>query len=558
MRKKVFFLTLAFILFLMQIITWQYFFSPEDSKKVTVMNEGWDVTYNDTQFKDVKLSELRRLIGNGTYKGDTLILSKKVEPLSAFSSPTLMFKARFSAWKLRFGGVELYNHYYDRVDKKHFIGCETNYVNIPASSGTVLLEIELYVAEDGAYGFYEPPVIGNYINVILYTVYKYLFIFLASTFLITFGMMFFAITIGFRSTLPEIRMQTFSSLLFIDLGIWFLTQFNLLSIFVNTHGHETELEYISLYLVVPLMYLVMGSMRDYLKDKIYITFTSISTLVALAPVLLHTFNIDHINNYLMLYQLNALVFIIFMIILLIRDHGKSNITSSQKIQIAGQGILGASFVFNVFFYYLEVAGIYEQIMISRVIVPLGALTMVFATLINYYIYISESYARKKENASLAYLAYADGLTGLANRSKYEKYLKELDQEDNDYCIVSIDLNDLKKVNDKGGHLMGDKYLSEFADTLKKCAGKNDMIARIGGDEFVLILTGTRTKLGDSIMQEVATELEKLNAADRSYHRSAAYGYAFRFELNGSKFNQIYLLADERMYKMKNQMKQQHA
>jgi diguanylate cyclase (GGDEF)-like protein len=557
MRKKVFFLTFAFIVFIFQIVTWQFFFRPADSKKITVMNEGWDVTYNDTQFKDVKLSALRRLIGNGTHKGDVIILSRNIDPLYELTSPTLMFESRFSAWKLRFGGTEISNHYYDRIDKNRYIGRETNYVNVPRSTGTVLLEIELCVSEDGAYSFYEAPVIGNYRNVILYTVYKYLFIFLASTFLITFGMMFLAITIGFRSTLPEIRMQTFSSLLFIDLGIWFLTQFNLLSIFVNTHGHETELEYISLYLVVPLMYLVMGSMRDYLKDKIYITFASISTLVALAPVLLHIFNIGHINNYLILYQLNALVFIIFMITLLIRDHGKSNITSSQKIQIAGQGILGASFVFNVFFYYLEVAGIYEQIMISKVIVPLGALTMVFATLINYYIYISESYARKKENASLAYLAYADGLTGLANRSKYEKYLKELDQEDNDYCIVSIDLNDLKKVNDKSGHLMGDKYLSEFADTLKKCAGKNDMIARIGGDEFVLILTGTRIKLGDSIMQEVATELEKLNAADRSYHRSAAYGYAFRLELTGSKFNQIYLLADERMYKMKTQMKQKH-
>ena len=538
MRKKVFFLTLAFILFLMQIITWQYFFRPEDSKKITVMNEGWDVTYNDTQFKDVKLSELRRLIGNGTHKGDVIILSRNIDPLYELASPTLMFESRFSAWKLRFGGAELYNHYYDRVDKKHFIGCETNYVNIPASSGTVLLEIELYVAEDGAYGFYEPPVIGNYINVILYTVYKYLFIFLASTFLITFGMMFFAITIGFRSTLPEIRMQTFSSLLFIDLGIWFLTQFNLLSIFVNTHGHETELEYFSLYLVVPLMYLVIGSMQDYLKNKVFIAFASISTIVALGPILLHTFNIGHINNYLMLYQINGLVLVVFMAVMLLIDRKKNHLTSSQKIQIVGQGILGASFVFNVFFYYLEVAGIYEQIMISKVIVPLGALTMVFATLINYYIYISESYARKKENASLAHLAYADGLTGLANRSKYEKYMNELNKDENDYCIVSIDLNDLKKVNDKGGHLAGDKYLSEFARILKNCVNE--------------------IKLADSIMQEVNGELEKLNAADKSYRRSAAYGYAFRLELSGSTFNQIYLLADERMYKMKAQMKQSPA
>ena len=94
--------------------------------------------------------------------------------------------------------------------------------------------------------------------------------------------------------------------------------------------------------------------------------------------------------------------------------------------------------------------------------------MAFASLINYYIYISETYAKKKENESLAHLAYADGLTNIPNRSRYEKYLSDLNESGEDYCIISIDLNGLKTVNDNQGHLMGDKYLKEFSNALDNC------------------------------------------------------------------------------------------
>ena len=76
---------------------------------------------------------------------------------------------------------------------------------------------------------------------------------------------------------------------------------------------------------------------------------------------------------------------------------------------------------------------------------------------------------------------ADGLTGIPNRSRLEKFINTIEERGEDYCIVSIDLNELKPVNDKQGHLMGDKYLLEFSDILQSCFTGKGFIARIGGD-----------------------------------------------------------------------------
>ena len=111
------------------------------------------------------------------------------------------------------------------------------------------------------------------------------------------------------------------------------------------------------------------------------------------------------------------------------------------------------------------------------------------------------------------------------------------------------------MNDKGGHLAGDKYLLDFSEALKKSAAGTGFLARIGGDEFVLVLKDEAIELVDSICKKIKEELDRMNAADNSYVRSAAAGYAFRHEQEDGDYRQIYLLADERMYKNKAAMKQ---
>ena len=550
LRQRFFYLLISFIFFLIMMTCGHFFLKPDSVSKVNVLNDGWNVIYNETEYNNVSLPELRTILGTSTNQGDTLILKKDMVDLSNYSSPTLMFETRFSAFRVICNSQILEERFFNSLNKHAFIGCMNNFVPLPSYDTPVCLSIELFIAENGAYNYYESPVIGGYSDLLLYAIYNHSFIFTISSFLIIFGVAFFAIAIGFRSDFPEINMQIYSALLYITLGIWFLTQFKLLDLFIENYGLQTEIEYIALYLVVPLMYMVMGCSQNYLKNKVFLAFSIVGSLFAISLIFIHFLGLAHINQLLIYYQIDAIIFIIFMIVMVVKDTITRKLKQWQTIQLMGAGILGLSFIFNVIFYYMELAGISEQIMLSKKAVPVGAMCMVFGTMVNYQIYMSESYAQKKENESLAHLAYADGLTGIPNRSKLEKYLSDLSAKDENYCIVSIDLNGLKSVNDLQGHLMGDKYLSEFSHVLEECFKDKGFIARIGGDEFVVVLKDEIMFTVDSLLLEMEQELHLINQKDPSIKRSAAAGYAYRHEVNSNDWHSVYLIADERMYKNK--------
>lgn len=106
------------------------------------------------------------------------------------------------------------------------------------------------------------------------------------------------------------------------------------------------------------------------------------------------------------------------------------------------------------------------------------------------------------------MATKDSLTGLYNRRYFAERLKEEREKVKRYggliYVLFIDLNDFKRVNDLFGHEEGDNVLKKAADALKSTLRKMDVIGRYGGDEFVVILTDTKT-LGDA--EVVAQKLQ---------------------------------------------------
>jgi diguanylate cyclase (GGDEF)-like protein len=97
----------------------------------------------------------------------------------------------------------------------------------------------------------------------------------------------------------------------------------------------------------------------------------------------------------------------------------------------------------------------------------------------------QTYRRRLDEVERA--AQRDPLTGLANRASFERRAGELIQARVPFSLVLIDLNHFKRVNDAHGHLAGDELLRSFASRLKHQIRADDMAARWGGDEFVVLL-----------------------------------------------------------------------
>ena len=156
---------------------------------------------------------------------------------------------------------------------------------------------------------------------------------------------------------------------------------------------------------------------------------------------------------------------------------------------------------------------------------------------------------------LEHLAYHDSLTGLANRTFFDERLAVAIADARRFGdvlgLAYIDLDDFKPVNDRFGHDVGDEALVEIGRRLKSEVRVQDTVARIGGDEFVVILPRltTAVELGGVADRIVERAEEPINALGRSVSVSASVGLA-RFDAEKDDARSLLVKADLAMYAAK--------
>ena len=156
--------------------------------------------------------------------------------------------------------------------------------------------------------------------------------------------------------------------------------------------------------------------------------------------------------------------------------------------------------------------------------------------------------RRKNEEYIKYLSFHDFLTGLYNRMFFENELKRLDNEINlPISIIFGDVNGLKLTNDIFGHNAGDELLKKSAEILKNVCRDGDIVARVGGDEFAIILINTEASDAEKIISRVKTELSKESFS--AIKGSMSMGYDTKTMTN-QKIERIIENAEEAMYKDK--------
>lgn len=161
--------------------------------------------------------------------------------------------------------------------------------------------------------------------------------------------------------------------------------------------------------------------------------------------------------------------------------------------------------------------------------------------------------RKKRESRISYLSYHDVLTGLNNRASFEAECARLDEVQTlPVAIVMCDVNGLKLTNDVFGHLQGDLLLRAIADILRSGARPEYVVARIGGDEFCVLIPGAGAEEAKAYCERItlACEQSYLPLDDGNVlHLSLAMGYAVRFNA-GQSLQRTFREAEDAMYKRK--------
>ncbi len=143
----------------------------------------------------------------------------------------------------------------------------------------------------------------------------------------------------------------------------------------------------------------------------------------------------------------------------------------------------------------------------------------------------------------------DQLTNVYNRKILSRLLPKLYKQTN--CVILVDIDNFKNVNDTYGHLRGDEVLKVVVDVLKKFLRKDDIIVRFGGEEFLVILSGIETK---RVVKRIAEELRRhIEAVEIKQvgHITCSFGVCCQWIENEDDFIELINHTDSALYEAKN-------
>ncbi len=156
--------------------------------------------------------------------------------------------------------------------------------------------------------------------------------------------------------------------------------------------------------------------------------------------------------------------------------------------------------------------------------------------------------RKNHEDEISFLSHSDRLTGLNNRAYMENQLQLIDDSlESNYCILMVDINGLRLVNDNLGHKEGDRLLQCTSAILKKNCAPDDVISRWGGDAFVILCVEKELSYVSSLVDAIRKDCDEVS--DFPFKVSLALGYA-RNSPKHSSTQAVMGLAEQRMYRNK--------
>lgn len=170
---------------------------------------------------------------------------------------------------------------------------------------------------------------------------------------------------------------------------------------------------------------------------------------------------------------------------------------------------------------------------------------------DYILAFKDISSNKKLEKDLTYLSFHDQMTGLYNYRYFKNELERFNMSRKlPISILIIDIDRLKSINDSKGHIKGNEIIKNTAGLLQSALREEDILARVGGDEFGIILPNTKEKTAEKISKRIYNEIDNYNKNETNNTViSISIGWSTKKE-KGTSLYEILEIADKNMYKSK--------
>ena len=330
------------------------------------------------------------------------------------------------------------------------------------------------------------------------------------------------------------------------MGAWSLNETVLMALLVKNTVAGSNLGYILIMLMpAPFAMFVQGFLMP--EDKWAAgSITFLSVLNMAACVLLHMTGVLEFRNAVTFTHILMAMDILYLgyaLVHYVKKHGMDRIA---KTNIVGIIILFAAFAADIIFFYV----------ISTVVDILGRTGFLVYICLLAWLAASDSMEKLHEGQKAAIykeLALKDILTGLYSRNAYDEWERD-NQHPDKTAIVMLDLNNLKKCNDRYGHEAGDTYLKKASEMITNAFSQENTVYRIGGDEFCVIMPDAKENSIEGAMDRLKELQKQYKGTDHSVEVEIACGYAFYDDNVDQSFVDTRKRADTHMYENKRMLK----
>lgn len=546
------FISIAIVVVLVAaVVSFSLSVKSESTSSYQKLDEGWDIIINDSLYEDVNLSTFR--VPGTVGMGDVLILKRNLPDQLDSNISCVTFLIYLSTVEARIDGNTIYEYGTDRYDSS-FIGSGYHFIQLPYESEGKELTIILRPAETNAFTNIPVPAVvptqyapQSFTDRNMGNIFICIFMFMLGAVITVIS----CIAMFYDNKASQLTVIGVLSTL---IGVWSLCNTKVLQMFSVDLVLNTSIEYICLYVApIPLIALIFLVRQEEVRWKKIVLIGAMAVILVfdIISTILHFTGIAHYPSTLSMFHFFAFASIVVVAIAGWKKFSEMN--RAEKMLNVAIVVLclfaGIDIVRFNFSKYLWP----ENEFFQNSILPFGALVFIVILAAGYLSSLFEMIGVNAEAAALAVMAYHDPLTELYNRAKAEEKFAELVKNKKDYFLINMDLNGLKRMNDRFGHEKGDLLITTFADILKESFDNIGTVVRMGGDEFLVIIEAEY----ESDIKPALTKMIKLEAAktkETGMRIETAFGIASNIEDRDRGPEQVYSVADARMYTMKQQSK----